>query len=86
MLTNVISRYPNRSIETAQVTEELIEMAMKFCEAAGRGEQLGLNEDEVRFFDVLVNSGSVVCELDDEILKKIAHELSGNLRKNRTVD
>ncbi|MEO5883792.1 MAG: type I restriction enzyme endonuclease domain-containing protein [Caldimonas sp.] len=50
------------------------------------GEQLGLNEDEVRFYDALANNESAVSELTDETLKKIAHELAENLRKNLTVD
>ncbi len=53
LLGNVIKRYQNRSIETAQVMEELVEMAKKFREAASRGELLGLTEDEVRFYDAL---------------------------------
>jgi type I restriction enzyme R subunit len=53
MLTDVVQRYQNRSIEAAQVMEELVQMAKKFREAAARGEQLGLTEDEVRFYDAL---------------------------------
>ncbi|WP_322999259.1 type I restriction endonuclease subunit R [Castellaniella sp.] len=86
MLGSVITRYQNRSIETAQVMEELVEMAKKFREAANRGEALGLSEDEIRFYDALVNNESAVRELTDETLKKIAHELTENLRKNITVD
>jgi type I restriction enzyme, R subunit len=86
MLDNVIKRYQNRSIETAQVMEELIEMAKKFREAASRGETLGLSEDEVRFYDALATNESAVRELSDETLKKIAHELTENLRSNVTVD
>ncbi|MGH8848488.1 MAG: type I restriction enzyme endonuclease domain-containing protein, partial [Polaromonas sp.] len=86
MLANVIKRYQNRSIETAQVMEELVEMAKKFREAAARGEILGLSEDEVRFYDALANNESAVRELSDETLKKIAQELTENLRKNLTVD
>jgi type I restriction enzyme R subunit len=86
LLSNVIARYQNRSIETAQVMEELVEMAKKFKEAASRGEQLGLTEDEVRFYDALANNESAVRELTDETLKKIAHELTENLRQNITVD
>ncbi len=86
MLANVITRYQNRSIETAQVMQELIEMARKFREAASRGEQLGLTEDEVRFYDALANNESAVRELTDETLKKIAHELTENLRQNLSVD
>ena len=86
MLANVIARYQNRSIETAQVMEELVEMAKKFREAASRGETLGLTEDEVRFYDALANNESAVRELTDETLKKIAHELTESLRQNVSVD
>ena len=85
MLADVILRYQNRSIETAQVMEELIAMAKKFREAANRGEQLGLHDDEVKFYDALANNESAVRELQDETLKKIAQELTQSLRKNITV-
>jgi len=86
LLTGVIQRYQNRAIETAQVMEELIEMAKKFREAAGRGESLGLNDDELKFYDALANNESAVRELNDDILKKIAHELTENLRRSLKVD
>lgn len=86
LLANVIRRYQNRAIETAQVIEELIEMAHRFRAAATRGEALGLNEDEIRFYDALADNESAVRELSDETLKKIAHELTENLRKNLGVD
>ncbi|CAB3690893.1 type I restriction endonuclease subunit R [Paraburkholderia rhynchosiae] len=86
MLANVVTRYQNRAIETAQVIEELIDMAKKFRAAATRGEELGLTEDEIRFYDALANNESAVRELSDETLKKIAHELTENLRQNITVD
>ena len=86
MLADVVRRYQNRSIEAAQVMQELVQMAKKFREAAARGEQLGLSEDEVRFYDALANNESAVRELTDETLKKIAHELTESLRKNLSVD
>jgi type I restriction enzyme R subunit len=86
LLANVILRYQNRAIETAQVMEELIAMAQKFQEAIGRGEKLGLNADELAFYDALANNEEAVLEMGDEILKKIAHELAESLRKNISVD
>ncbi len=86
LLSSVITRYQNRSIETAQVMEELVEMAKKFKAAASRGEQLGLSDDEVKFYDALAINESAVRELTDETLKKIAHELTENLKKNISVD
>ncbi len=86
MLADVVQRYQNRSIEAAQVMKELVQMARKFRDAAARGEQLGLSEDEVRFYHALADNESAVRELTDDTLKKIAYELADNLRKNLTVD
>jgi len=86
MLADVIRRYQNRSIETAQVMEELIAMAKKFREAAQRGDALGLHDDELKFYDALANNESAVRELQDETLKKIAQELTASLRANLKTD
>ncbi len=86
LLANVIKRYQNRAIETAQVMEELIAMAKKFKEAMSRGENLGLNADELAFYDALANNEEAVREMGDDILKKIAHELAESLRQNVSVD
>jgi type I restriction enzyme R subunit len=86
LLSDVIKRYQNRTIETAQVIEALIEMAKKFRAVAQRGEKLGLTEDEIHFYDALADNESAVRELSDETLKKIAHELTEKLRKNISVD
>lgn len=86
LLDSVIKRYQNRSIETAQVIEELIEMAKKFAAASKRGDVLGLNDDELAFYDALANNEASVRALGDEILAKIAHELTDSLRQNVTVD
>jgi type I restriction enzyme R subunit len=85
-LLAALIRYRNRAIESAQVIEELIEMAKEFREAAKRGENLGLNESELAFYDALADNESAVRELGDEILKQIAHELTEKLRKSTTVD
>jgi len=86
LLANVIKRYQNRAIETAQVIEELIAMAKQFKEAVSRGKELGLNTDELAFYDALANNEKAVREMGDEILKKIAHELAESLRQNISVD
>ncbi|GAB3757288.1 type I restriction endonuclease subunit R [Ramlibacter monticola] len=86
LLQQSLTRYRNRAVETAQVIEELIEMAKKFQEAAQRGENLGLNHDELAFYDALATNEAAVRDLGDETLKKIAIELTQNLRKSVTVD
>lgn len=85
-LIETLRRYHNRSIETAQVIEEMIEMAKDFKERAKRDEELGLNADELAFYDALANNESAVRELGDEILKKIAVEITEKLRNSTTVD
>lgn len=85
-LLETLRRYQNRAIETAQVIEELIAMAKDFRSAATRGEQLGLNDDEVAFYDALANNESAVRELGDDILNKIAQEITEKLRHSTTVD
>ena len=86
LLTATMNRYHNRAIETMQVIEELVAMAKEFAKAAGEGEALGMNQDEVAFYDALANNEASVRELGDETLKKIAVELTENLRKSTTVD
>ena len=81
-----LQRYRNRAIETAQVIEELIEMAKKFQEAAMRGERLGLNTDEMAFYDALATNEAAVRDLGDATLKQIAVELTQKLRASVTVD
>lgn len=86
LLQQSLQRYRNRAIETAQVIEELIEMAKKFHEAALQGERLGLNADEMAFYDALATNQAAVRELGDETLRKIAMELTQKLRTSVTVD
>jgi len=86
LLQASLSKYRNRAIETAQVIEELIAMAKDLNHAMQHGEKLGLNEDETAFYDALECNESAVRELGDEILKKIAVELTAKLRENTTVD
>lgn len=85
-LQETLRKYNNRGIETAQVIEELIAMAKQFQDEMMRDEGLGLNPDEVAFYDALANNESAVRELGDDTLKKIAIEITQKLRASTTVD
>lgn len=76
----------DRTIESAQIIEELIVLAREFREAGARGESLGLNSAELAFYDALANNESATRELGDPILKLIAQELTQKLRNSTTVD
>ena len=86
MLEQTLRRYQNRAIEAAQVIEELIHLAREMREAASRGEELGLNEDELAFYDALETNDSAVQVLGDETLRDIARELVDTVRSNVTID
>ena len=86
MLEQTLRRYQNRAIEAAQVIEELIELAKDMREANARGEELGLTEDELAFYDALETNDSAVQILGDETLCKIARELVETVRNNVTID
>ena len=86
MLEEAIRRYQNRSIEAAQVILELIELAREMREADQRGEDLGLSQDELAFYDALAENHSAVEGLGDETLRVIATELVITVRKNTTID
>ncbi len=85
-LQATLRKYNNRGIETAQVIEELIAMAKQFQQELERDAALGLNPDEIAFYDALANNESAVRELGDDILKAIAIELTDKLRNSTTVD
>jgi type I restriction enzyme R subunit len=86
MLEKAIKRYTNRNIETAEVIEELIELARKMREEEKRGESLNLSDDELAFYDALRANDSAVEVLGDETLKGIAIELTEMIRRNVTID
>jgi type I restriction enzyme R subunit len=86
MLERTIRAYQNHAIQTAQVIEELINLAREMRQAQNRGEDLGLTEDELAFYDALEVNDSAVQVLGDENLKLIARELVETVRKNVTID
>ena len=86
MLDKAIKRYQNKSIETVQVIEELIELARKMREARDRGQKLNLSENELAFYDALEVNDSAVQVLGDEVLREIAQELTKTIRNNVSID
>ena len=86
MLEETLRRYQNRAVEAAQVIEELIQLAREMREANARGDELGLSEDELAFYDALETNDSAVQVLGDETLRDIARELVDTVRRNVTID
>ena len=69
-----------------QVIEELIKLAKDLDAATKRGEDLGLTDDEVAFYDALAANNSAVQAMGDDKLKLIAAELISQVKKSVTID
>lgn len=85
-LEDAVARYHANAITTAEVLQELINLAKDIRAARQRGEEQGLSEDEIAFYDALAENESAIQMLGDDQLKLIAHELLVSLRENVSVD
>ncbi|WP_280951758.1 type I restriction enzyme endonuclease domain-containing protein [Nitratireductor sp. StC3] len=81
-----MARYHANAITTAEVIQELIALAKEIRTARTRGDEKGLSEDEIAFYDALAENESAIQVMGDERLRVIAHELLGSLKSNVTVD
>lgn len=86
MLDKTIKKYTNRSVEAAQVIEELVDLARKVREEKERGKKQNMSEAELAFYDALGTNDSAVKLLGDETLRRIALELTEMIRKSVTID
>ncbi|WP_308524333.1 type I restriction endonuclease subunit R [uncultured Tissierella sp.] len=85
-LKKALNKYRNQAITNAEVIEELIRMAHEIKKANEEEKELGLSEDEIAFYYALTADDAVRKSMDDEILKKIAQELTQAIRNNITID
>jgi len=86
LLDKAIKAYTNKSVEAAEIIQQLIELAKKMREEQNRGKQLNLTDEEVAFYDALADNESAIQVLGDETLKTIARELVKTVRKNVSID
>jgi type I restriction enzyme R subunit len=86
MLTEAIKRYQNNLITSAQVMDELINLAKSIKESDRRGEDLGLDFREYAFYSALEVNDSAVKILGDEVLRHITMELVDTVRKTTAID
>jgi len=86
MLKTTLNAYHNRAISTMEVVDELIKLAKEMDAATKRGQDLGLSDDEVAFYDALAANESAVQAMGNDHLKVIAAELVAHVRKSVTID
>ena len=85
-LEEAIARYHTNALTTAEVIQELIELAKDIRAAHQRGEDEGLSQEEISFYDALAQNKSAVEVMGDDKLRVIAHELLSRLKSNASVD
>ena len=85
-LEAAITRYHMNAISTVEVLQELIALAKDVRAAHKRGDDEGLSEDEIAFYDALAENESAVELMGNDSLKLIAHELLMGLKGSATVD
>ena len=85
-MKNVLLRYNNRMITSAEVIEELLNLSKEITDAYKAGDEKGLTQEELAFYDALVADPEVLRNMEDKVLVEMAHELTDLIRKSRTVD
>lgn len=70
---------------SAQIIQQLIELAKKMRDAPKRGASLGLTDDELAFYDAIAAHGNVKEVMGDKILAAIAHDLVEVIRRNVSI-
>ena len=85
-LQAAIGRYHANAITTAQVREELIQLAKDIRAARFRGEETGLSDEEIAFYDALAENDSAREVMGEPTLRLIAHELVAIIKRNLSVD
>ena len=86
MLESSIKRYLNNLLSTAEIIQELINIAKEIRAADAEGERLGLSTDEVAFYNALETNDSAVAVLGDDTLREIAREIAEKVKANATID
>ena len=81
-----MNKYINGMITNAEVIEELLKLAQQIAQAKKDGDALGLNLDELAFYDALTKPQAVKDFYKNEELIAMTKELTDTLRRNKTVD
>ncbi|MBI2260288.1 MAG: type I restriction endonuclease subunit R [Caulobacterales bacterium] len=81
-----MARYHNRAVDSLQVIQELIDLAKEMRDAVGRGQALGLSDEELAFYDALAENRSAVDVLGNDQLRVLAQEIARRIRASVTID
>ena len=86
IIQSVMNRYLNGMLTNEEVIQELLKLARDIAQANAEGEALGLNVEELAFYDALTKPQAIKDFYEHEELIAITKELTDLLRQNRTID
>lgn len=86
IIQGVVNRYLNGMLTNEEVIKELLKMATQIRDAHEAGDELGLSEDELAFYDALTKPQAIKDFYENDELIAITKELTETLRKNRSID
>ena len=85
-MLRIMKSYRNGQITNAQVIDELKQMAADIQKAHNLGEDLGLSQEEMAFYDAITKPEAVKDFYSNDQLRNMTKELTETLRKSRTID
>ena len=86
MLSRSMKAYLNGMLSNEEVIAELIKMAKEMATAQAEGDSLGLNPEELAFYDALTRPAAVKDVYQNDELVAMTRELADMLRRSRTID
>ncbi len=86
IIQETMNRYLNGMLTNEEVIQELLKIARDIAQAKSEGEELGLTEEELAFYDALTKPQAIKDFYENDELIAITKELTETLRKNKTID
>ena len=86
MLQGTLNSYLNGMLTNAEVIEELVKMAKDMMRDRTDAEKLGLNDEEMAFYDAITKPEAVKDFYDNDQLVSITRELTETLQRSATID
>lgn len=85
-IKSLMNAYYNGLITNEEVIKELLETAQQMAQKRKEGQQMGLTDEEMAFYDALTRPEAIKDFYTNDQLVAITRELTEALRKNRTID
>ena len=86
IMQRAINSYLNGMLTNEEVIEEMLKLAKQIAADQKEGNKLGLNADELAFYDALTKPQAIKDFYENDELIAITKELTETLRKNKTID